>query len=142
MTDSTSQPPLMQQWLHQAVAGDAAATDALLRHFDARMTALARRMLGNFGRVKRWADTDDVLQNALLRLLGALREVRPATPRYFLALATLQIRRELIDLARHFYGPEGTGANHDSQANRDSGHPGPAEPADRSHEPSAMAQWT
>jgi RNA polymerase sigma factor (sigma-70 family) len=142
MTDSTSHPPLLQPWLRQAVTGDAAAVDALLRHFGARLTILTRRMLGSFERVKRWADTDDVLQNALLRLLGALREVRPATPREFLALATLQIRRELLDLARHFYGPEGIGANHDSQGNRDSRHPGAAEPADHSHEPSSLAQWT
>jgi RNA polymerase sigma factor (sigma-70 family) len=132
----------MQERLCAAIDGDAAALDALLRHFGERMTALTRRMLGSFERVKRWADTDDVLQNATVRLLSAIREVRPATPRDFLALATLQIRRELIDLARHFYGPEGIGANHDSQPNRDSGYAGGAEPSDPSHEPSSLAQWT
>jgi RNA polymerase sigma factor (sigma-70 family) len=142
MTDATSQPSLVQQWLPQAIAGDAAATDALLRHFSARLTALTRRMLGSFERVKRWADTDDVLQNALVRLLGALREVRPATPRDFLALATLQIRRELLDLARHYYGPHGIGTHHDSNARRDSQERGIAEPADNSHDPGALAQWT
>jgi RNA polymerase sigma factor (sigma-70 family) len=142
MTDSASQPSLMQKWLGQAVNGDAAATDALLRHFSARLTLLTHKMLGSFERVKRWADTDDVLQNALVRLLGALRDVRPATPREFIALATLQIRRELIDLARHFYGPQGLGANYDSQGNRDSGLAGHAEAVDLSHEPSTLAQWT
>jgi RNA polymerase sigma factor (sigma-70 family) len=141
MTDSTDQT-LMQEWLRQAVSGDAVAVDALLRHFGARLTLLTRRMLGSFQRVKRWEDTDDVLQSVLVRLLGALREGRPATPREFLGLATLQIRRELIDLARHYYGPEGIGANHDSQGNRDSQQLGRAEPADISHEPSALAQWT
>src|SRR5207237_10738746 len=114
----------------------------LLRRSAQRLTELARRMLRDFPGVRRWADTDDVLQNALLRLVVALRQVRPASPREFLGLATLQIRRELIDLARHYYGPEGHGANHESQPNRDSKSAGRAEPADHSHEPSSLAQWT
>ena len=32
-------------------------------------------------------------------------------PREFLGLATLQLRRELIDLSRHYRGPLGVGAN-------------------------------
>src|SRR6516165_4728037 len=115
MADTNSQVSMMQHLLPRAVAGDDAAVDALLRHYSERLTILTRRMLGDFQRVRRWAETDDVLQNALLRLLGALRSVKPQTPRDFFALASLQIRRELIDLARHFYGPEGIGANHDSQ---------------------------
>src|SRR5437764_4104695 len=116
MTGSHSQQTMMQQLLRQAAAGDEAAIDALLRHNGDRLTSLTRRMLGDFRRVRRWAETADVLQNALLRLVGALREVKPQTPREFLALATLQIRRELLDLARHYYGPHGMGANQDSAA--------------------------
>jgi RNA polymerase sigma-70 factor (ECF subfamily) len=132
----------MQDLLQKAIAGDAQAVDALLRHFADRLTSLTRRMLGSFERVKRWADTGDVLQNALLRLLVALRDVRPTTPRAFLALATLQIRRELIDMARQFYGPHGIGANHDSASNRNGSDAAAAEPADSRHEPSMLAQWT
>ena len=50
-------------------------------------------------------ETGDVLQNALVRLLRAIEEVKPQTPRDFLTLATLQIRRELLDL----HGPYGPG---------------------------------
>lgn len=142
MTDSNSQQTIMQQYLRRAVAGDEAAVDALLRHSCDRLTSLTRRMLGDFRRVRRWAETADVLQNALLRLLGALREVKPQTPRDFLALATLQIRRELIDLARKYYGPQGMGANQDSAVAADSSGPGPAEKADLSHEPCSLAQWS
>jgi RNA polymerase sigma-70 factor (ECF subfamily) len=141
MTDFNSQQTLMQELLRQAVAGDEVAVDALLRHSTARLGSLTRRMLGSFDRVKRWADAEDVLQNAMMRLLVALREVRPATPRDFLALATLQIRRELLDLARQFYGPHGIGAHHDSGMNGDSQRPG-AEKSDISHEPCSLAQWT
>src|SRR5262249_27555037 len=62
--------------------------------------------------------------------------------RDFLALASLQIRRELIDLARHYYGPEGMGANYESRAPADSHGPGPSDPVDVRHEPASLAQWT
>ena len=138
MIDTNSQLSMMQQLLPRAVAGDEAAVDALLRHCSERLTLLTRRMLGDFQRVRRWAETDDVLQNALVRLVGALHSVKPQTPRDFLGLATLQIRRELLDLARRFYGPEGIGANHDSRANEDA----PSDKSDVRHEPSSLAQWT
>jgi RNA polymerase sigma-70 factor (ECF subfamily) len=141
MTDSDSQQSRMQQFLHRAVAGDQAALDALLCYNCDRLTSLTRRMLGDFQRVRRWAETADVLQNALLRLVSALREVKPQTPREFLALATLQIRRELLDLARKFYGPHGLGANQDSAtAGLDA--PASEEKGDLSHEPCSLAQWS
>ena len=133
---------MMQQLLRQAAAGDEAAIDALLRHNGDRLTKLTRRMLGDFRRVRRWAETADVLQNALLRLLNALREVKPQTPREFLALATLQIRRELIALARKYYGPEGMGANQDSRPAAGGSSAGPEDPADLSNEPCSLAQWS
>jgi RNA polymerase sigma-70 factor (ECF subfamily) len=99
-------------------------------------------MLGDFQRVRRWAETDDVLQNALVRLVRSLKQTQPQTSRDFLALASVQIRRELIDLARHYYGPQGIGANHESQAPKDGSADGRADPADVRHEPASMAQWT
>jgi RNA polymerase sigma factor (sigma-70 family) len=52
-----------------------------------------------------------VLQNALLRLLRALESVRPDSTRHFFNLAAVQLRRELIDLGRHVYGPRGAGTH-------------------------------
>jgi RNA polymerase sigma factor (sigma-70 family) len=141
MSDSNSRFSVLQQLLPRAVTGDQAAVDALLRHCGDRLTTLARRMLGDFPRVRRWVETADVLQNALLRLLGALRGVRPRTPRAFFALASLQIRRELLDLARHYYGPEGIGAHHDSRAPAGSDNSGGHEPADVRQEPASLARW-
>src|SRR5262245_39619606 len=71
-------------------------------------------MLQQYPRVRRWEETGDVLQNALLRLYRALKTVRPDSTRAFFGLAAEQIRRELLDLARHYYGPHGHGAHHDS----------------------------
>src|SRR5262245_16058701 len=132
-----SQPTLML--LRQARAGDAAALDGLLRHVGDRLTRLAHRMLGEFPRVRRWAETGDVLQSALLRLMNALRDVSPDSPRDFFALASLQIRRELIDLVRRFHGPNGIGANHHSFPPDQNG---AREPADLRGEPSSLAQWS
>jgi RNA polymerase sigma factor (sigma-70 family) len=136
-----SRQTLMQQWLVRAGGGDASAIDALLRHSCDRLTLLTRRMLGDFPRVRRWTETSDVLQNALVRLMGALRDVKPQSAKDFLALAALQIRRELIDLARQYYGPHGIGANYDSRAGQGSSGP-KVDQADLSHEPGALAQWS
>ena len=95
-------------------AGDADASSDLLRIVGERLEKLARRMLRNYPQVHRWAETGDVLQSALLRLLRALESVRPKTSRDFFNLAAVQIRRELIDLARHYQGKQGMGAHHDS----------------------------
>jgi RNA polymerase sigma-70 factor (ECF subfamily) len=72
-------------------------------------------MAGRDPRVARWVDAEDVLQNALLR---ALETMRPESTRAFFGLAAEQMRRELLDLARHYCGPEGEGAHHDSVAPR------------------------
>src|ERR1051326_1878602 len=105
----------MHHWLERLRAGDLAARDELLRSVCPRLEHLARKMLRRYPSVQRWAETDDVLQNALLRLLRALQEVWPSSTREFLGLAAAQMRRELLDLARHFYGPQGEGAHHASQ---------------------------
>src|SRR5262245_42924607 len=135
MAESSTQ---LHQFLTRMQAGDETARNELFRHMTGRLERLTRKMLHHFPGVRRWAGTDDVLQSALIRLLRTLQAVRPSTPRDFLGLAAEQIRRELIDLARHYYGPHGLGANHASRGgSRDPlpAHPAPAE------EPSALSAW-
>jgi RNA polymerase sigma-70 factor (ECF subfamily) len=103
-------------WIDRLRAGDRAAADELLRSVGGRLERLARRMLKGFPNVKRWADTGDVLQSASLRLLRTLERIRPDSTRDFFNLAAVHVRRELLDLARHFGGPHGVGANHASVA--------------------------
>jgi RNA polymerase sigma-70 factor (ECF subfamily) len=50
----------------------------------------------------------------MIRLLRALESIQPKTTRDFFNLAAVQIRRELIDLARHYFGPQGMAANLES----------------------------
>jgi RNA polymerase sigma-70 factor (ECF subfamily) len=71
-------------------------------------------MFRTFPSLRRWEETSDVFQNASIRLCRALEEVTPRTAADFFRLAALQIRRELIDLARHYFGPEGPGVNDQS----------------------------
>jgi RNA polymerase sigma-70 factor (ECF subfamily) len=94
----------LQNYLDHFRAGDRQATDALLRRICGRLEGLTRSMLRSFPNVRRWADTDDVLQGALMRLLHTLRATQPESTRHFANLAALHIRRELLDLARHFRG--------------------------------------
>jgi RNA polymerase sigma-70 factor (ECF subfamily) len=141
MVDALPQTTELQGYLDRMRAGDSAARDELFRRVCGRLERLTRKMLKGFPGVRRWAQTDDVLQSALVRLLRALPDVQPASVREFFALSAEQIRRELLDLARHFYGPQGLGANHASGA-RGSTSENPAyEKADESQEPSALAAW-
>jgi RNA polymerase sigma-70 factor (ECF subfamily) len=59
-------------------------------------------MTSRFPRVKRWVETEDVLQAASRRLYKSLAVIKPADLYEFLGLARLQIRRELLDLARRY----------------------------------------
>lgn len=95
-------------------SGDADARNELIRKAQNRLERLARKMLKGFPGVSRWEDTHDICQNATLRLLRALDTVKPDNRRQFFGLAAEQIRRELIDLARHYQGPLGLGANYES----------------------------
>jgi RNA polymerase sigma factor (sigma-70 family) len=81
--------------------GDRAAEDQLVRAVMGRFEGLARRMLHRFPNLRAHEETCDVVQDALLRLLGALKVVTPETTRDFFNLAAEQIRRQLLDLAKH-----------------------------------------
>jgi RNA polymerase sigma-70 factor (ECF subfamily) len=85
-----------------------------------------------------------VTQNAVLRLCRALETVTPASLCDYYRLATLQIRRELLDLVRHHYGPHGQAGKHQSDAAFSGSNPPPAlyEQADLTHDPDQLALWT
>jgi RNA polymerase sigma factor (sigma-70 family) len=60
--------------------------------------------------------------------------------RHFFNLAAVQVRRELLDLARHHFGPEGGGANHhtDGQPADDEG----GTLHQNAEEPDDLAGWS
>lgn len=112
-------------------AGDLGVRDELVAAISGRLERLAHTMLrGSFGRVGRWADTGDVFQGAAVRLWNALAEVRPESVLHFHRLSAQLVRRELIDLARHFFGPHGLGARYETPAADQSDTPSsPSDPA-------------
>ncbi|HKB38608.1 MAG TPA: sigma-70 family RNA polymerase sigma factor [Gemmataceae bacterium] len=130
----------LHNWLDRMRAGDPAAREDLLRHLCGRLERLASKMIRRFPRVQHWVQTDDVLQNALMRLLRALEQVRPGSMRDFFGLAAAQMRRELLDLARHFFGPHGPGAHHAGQL-IDSTLAAVGDPVDRAEDLDDLERW-
>jgi RNA polymerase sigma-70 factor (ECF subfamily) len=133
----------IENCLHRWAQGEEAARNELLTAASDWLRRLAAVMLGDYPRVRRWEQTDDVLQNALVRLWRALQDVRPQTPREFCGLAALQIRRELVDLARHYFGPLGLGAHHATETSPRADAPAaPGPTAGSSCNPARLAAWT
>jgi RNA polymerase sigma factor (sigma-70 family) len=134
---------VIQDCIDRLRAGDETARAAILSCAGDRLKRLARKMLKGYPGVARWEQGDDVAQNALIRLDRALCSVTPPTARDFFRLAAAQVRRELIDLARHYYGPRGLGAHHATRT----GGEGAADPAmalsvpDTTNDPGRLAAW-
>lgn len=127
----------LNQRLIEFNSGDLQAREEIIAHTCERLRLRTRQMLRSFPNVSRWSQTDDVLQNAMIRLHKSLAQVKPESPKQFYGLAATHIRRELIDLARHFNGAEGVGANHDTN----DGEP-IKQIADTSYRPETIESWT
>jgi RNA polymerase sigma-70 factor (ECF subfamily) len=146
MAEVNGHTAVLRRWLERLRQGDPAASEeacgAVITHACGRLEALTRRMLRHYPRLRRWEQTGDVLQNAVLRLHRSLATVRPESPGQFYGLAAAQIRRELVDLARHHFGPEGAAVRHHTDGSgRAADAPG-ANREDPAGEPATLAQWT
>jgi DNA-directed RNA polymerase specialized sigma24 family protein len=136
----------LQGCLDRVRAGDPGATNDLLEHSNERLRILTRRMLSRFPNVHRWEQTDDVLQEVLCRIPKMLERIDVPSVRDYLRLAAGHKPWTLITMARHYYGANGIGANHQS--------PRPAAPGGRAGEtptnavtepfgaPLQLAGWT
>jgi len=135
------QTEIIQGQLSRLRLGDAAALNDLLGYASSRLEHLTRKMLNGFGAVRRHEQTGDVLQNALIRLTRAIQEVVPEDSRHFFRLAALQIRRELVDLARRYSGKgmhslDGGGEDDGSAVQAD------LSPVEQTNDPRKVAEWT
>jgi RNA polymerase sigma-70 factor (ECF subfamily) len=107
-----------------------------------RFRSVASRMLRENPRVGRWEMTDDVLQNTLVRLHRSLAEVQPQSGRELFGLTRLQFSRELTDLARKHYGPQGIGQNHATDYRTTGSTDTPHRAADaETNDPAKLAEW-
>ncbi len=143
-----SQVTQVTEWVERLNAGDPVARERLLEVAHGRLERLASKMLGQFPVVARWEGTEDVLQNALIRLHRALAEVTPPTSRDFFRFAAEQVRRELLQMKRKHTGRQGLGANHASgfeaphDADVGAGVQPMRDPSDTTHDPARLADWT
>jgi RNA polymerase sigma factor (sigma-70 family) len=142
MASHSSKSLLMQAWIDRLRDGDVAARDELLNSACERIRQITRKMLRRYPRVRRWEQTDDVLQNVSLRLYRTLAQITPADVRDFLRLASLNIRRELLDLVKHYCGPLGLGTHHRSGPGGEDQPQPQADPATLAHESTRLAAWT
>lgn len=143
MTESTDETTRL---LGEAALGRPGAFDALIIRTGDRLRSLTRRVFQNdFPRLARWEETDDVVQDVLLRLSRSIAEVKPANSQQFFGLAATQLRRSLLDLVRRHFGSEGHerhAAKHhtDGPTTRDEGGTVAKQP-DRLGEPKRVEQW-
>jgi RNA polymerase sigma factor (sigma-70 family) len=147
MSTELSNTRQVQQLLERMDRGDHDAREQLLEMTCGRLNGLVRKMLRNFPTVQRWEQTDDVFQNATLRLLRALDGSIPSDARHFFRLAAMQIRRELIDLSRRYQGPLGLANHHVSQRPTADGSDSSdqfnlAEGCETTNDPQALFRWS
>jgi RNA polymerase sigma factor (sigma-70 family) len=124
--------------------GDDDAVASLIAHAQNRLIIRARQMLRVFPGVRRGEATEDIAQRAAMRLCQALSVNTPASSRHFKNLLNMQIREELIDLARYYRTREGLWSNPGSAGGTDlADEPEkPRSPANRRGEPETLAEWT
>jgi RNA polymerase sigma factor (sigma-70 family) len=134
----------VRQCLARMQTGDESAHDELIGAVCRRMQQLARRMLNDYSKLRRWEETDDVFSGAALRLSKALRSVTPESPKHFYRLAALQIRRELKELVRR-HSREGIvqirNASDAPPGTDATATPHSEEASDITHDPGKLIQW-
>ena len=82
--------------------------------FESRFRRLANQMLRQFPNVRRWEETDDIVQSALIRFHASMQTLTFESPLHLRRTAALHIRRQLLDLARRNKGENSYAANHES----------------------------
>lgn len=136
----------VRYWLNRHKAGDEAALKELLEISMRRLRLLAQRILGDIPAVRQFEETDDLLQNAVVRLWKYLSSHQPQTTVDYFRLAACMIRRELIDLSRHHFGHRvtrlsgGTNPSSTGDASQEA-MPSP-KASDDSFDPEKLSQWT
>jgi RNA polymerase sigma factor (sigma-70 family) len=136
MTESTTMQ--IERCLVRLGRGEEAARHELLNRSGQRLLRLIRKIFPDYAELRRWEDSDDVLQGAYVRLCRALEHVTPSSARDFFRLASQHIRWELLDLARSYFGPQGRAPRRrpaDSVADDSLS-------ADSSLNPERMEMWT
>jgi RNA polymerase sigma-70 factor (ECF subfamily) len=136
--DTTQLQACLDRWRE----GDVLAREDLFRQSRRRLRQLASNMLNRFPTVRCHEETDDVLQSALIRLDRALVDVHPTSVAHYISLSALQIRRQLMALARYYARqPRRIDKGHQVGCSSDD-RPSSADPPDPTSGPATLAEWT
>ena len=125
--------------LERLRAGDGSARERLIRWPRARFVALARAMLRRLPRSGAGRRPTTCSRPPSCGCTGASARSRPEGVRHFDNLAAAQIRRELIDLARSYYGPRGSAPSTTPTASTPAARL--AQVADRAGKPESLESW-
>lgn len=139
--DEGSTTTRLQQWLERLQAGDDQAREELIQIACERLRELTHRMLRRYPTLQRWEQTGDVLNNASMRLYRSLKDVKPDTVGQFFGLAATQIRRQLLDLCDHHFGPHGDARHHITDAKGADAAPGRVEVEPARRQPGSVEAW-
>lgn len=92
---------LLKRGIERLNSGDTSVRGELLNIACQRLKRLTSRLRRDFQQLAGDASTEDVFQNASLRLHQAMHDTPIEDVRHFYRLAAIQIRRELIELCQH-----------------------------------------
>ena len=90
----------VREILLQIREGDTSATDRLFAYCLERFRLLSRRIFNTRRDLHHLEESDDLLQDTLIRLNGAVTKLHPETTRALMTLALQHIRWALRDIAR------------------------------------------
>jgi DNA-directed RNA polymerase specialized sigma24 family protein len=103
---------LFQSWIDRLNCRDDSALHEMISHVYERLRRLTRHMFRDLPLPRSWESLDDALHNAYARLHAALADIHFASVRDVLRAVALQLRRELLELARFYLGPESAASWH------------------------------
>lgn len=106
---------LVRRAIERLQRGDPAAKNDLLAYAQQQLLRMVRKMLhgeSGYAAVRRWEQTDDVLQGSLIRLSRTIDNLPINTPRDFFKLAATNIRWELKDLRDKYLADKSPAQNH------------------------------
>lgn len=135
---------LLDQLLARCAAGDQNARHDLINRCSLQFLKLTRTIKSDYPQLGRWEQTDDVCQEATLKIWEDLQTRHFENGLHFYRSSARIIRHTLIDLVRRYFGPRGMGRRHDSfplNSDEKSQHH-KSEAACQTFDPQLLAQWT
>jgi len=111
LPDKTNTSRYVQSLLTLLKKGNEKAKLELLEFSFKRFKKFASKMIKTYPLLRTKADTDDLLQNFLIRLTKAFINITPESSADFFKLVSVLMRNELIDMGRKLFGKDGDKKN-------------------------------